>query len=458
MFLKPFFHIWDLSCILASFFIALSFRFQIYNFNSELISKAYSYKSILIFSLITWFIIASILNMQHVPHRKNNEQIWKYFYYPQAYFCLLVSLFIIILNFDLVSRLFLIYFLFIQFGLLLLARIIRIGFVRRLRATGYNSIKLFCILPDHSTSEKLSLWSNKNPWYGINVINKDHLNSEGLMDYYKITVKTLKVGDYLIVDFNHIDNKNLQEVLIMAENRGVQIFQTIDNKLNFSVNMKNNITKMGPIYLIKHRKQPLKQPVNQINKRMFDFIFSLLFLITIYSWLSIIIGIIIKFTSKGPIFFKQERVGKDGRKFNCLKFRTMHDSLSKGRGNVTSIDDNRIYSFGKFLRKSNLDEIPQFFNVLWGDMSIVGPRPHMTSEDNILAQKIREYRIRHWVRPGITGLAATKGFRGGTEDMDLMQQRINYDIVYVESWTLRKDVKICFETFRMMLVGSNKGH
>ena len=191
---------------------------------------------------------------------------------------------------------------------------------------------------------------------------------------------------------------------------------------------------------------------------MFDFICSLCFLITIYSWLSIIIGIIIKFTSRGPIFFKQERVGRDGRKFNCLKFRTMHDNSSKKNGNITSINDNRIYSFGKFLRKSNLDEIPQFFNVLWGDMSIVGPRPHMTSEDDILAQKIREYRIRHWVRPGITGLAAINGFRGGTEDMNLMQERINYDILYIESWTLRKDFKICFKTLRMMLVGSNKGH
>ena len=276
-FLKPLFHIWDLCFITASFFIALAFRFQIYNLNAEFISKFYSYKSILIFSLITWFLITLILNMQHVPHRKNNEQIWKYFYYPQVYFCLSVSLFIIIMNFDLVSRLFLIYFLMIQFGLLLLARIIRISFVRRLRATGYNSIKLFCILPDQSISAKLSLWSNKNPWHGINVIDKDYLASDGLIDYYGRIVKSLKVGDYLIVDFNFVDNENLHEVLIMAENRGVQIFQVIDDKLNFSVNMKNNITKIGPIYLIKHRKQPLKQPINQINKRMFDFYLLVMF-------------------------------------------------------------------------------------------------------------------------------------------------------------------------------------
>ena len=114
---------------------------------------------------------------------------------------------------------------------------------------------------------------------------------------------------------------------------------------------------------------------------------------------------------------------------------------------ITSQNDPRIFNFGSFLRKSNLDEIPQFINVLLGEMSIVGPRPHMIKEDDMLAEELSKYRIRHWVRPGITGLAAVNGFRGGTENMDLMQKRINYDIKYIESWSFFNDIKICFKTF-----------
>jgi putative colanic acid biosynthesis UDP-glucose lipid carrier transferase len=105
-----------------------------------------------------------------------------------------------------------------------------------------------------------------------------------------------------------------------------------------------------------------------------------------------------------------------------------------------------------------LDEFPQFINVLIGEMSIIGPRPHMTSEDNMLAKELSRYRIRHWVRPGITGLAAINGFRGGTENMELMQKRINYDIDYIESWSLIGDIKICFYTGYQMITGNTKAH
>ena len=125
---------------------------------------------------------------------------------------------------------------------------------------------------------------------------------------------------------------------------------------------------------------------------------------------------------------------------------------------ITQKNDPRIYVFGNFLRKTNLDEFPQFINVLLGQMSIVGPRPHMIKEDDMLAKELSKYRIRHWVRPGITGLAAVNGFRGGTEDMELMQKRINFDIEYIENWTLLSDIKICFETFGAMLFRRNLGH
>ena len=162
-------------------------------------------------------------------------------------------------------------------------------------------------------------------------------------------------------------------------------------------------------------------------------------------------------TSKGPIFYRQKRVGRYGRFFNCIKYRTMnvHSHTTSG---ITQKNDPRIFPLGSFLRKTNLDEIPQFINVFLGEMSIVGPRPHMIKEDDMLAKELNKYRIRHWVRPGITGLAAVNGFRGGTEDMNLMQQRINFDIQYIENWSLLIDIKICFRTFGAMLLRKNIGH
>ena len=124
---------------------------------------------------------------------------------------------------------------------------------------------------------------------------------------------------------------------------------------------------------------------------------------------------------------------------------------------ITKVGDSRIFSFGHFMRKTNIDEFPQFINVFNGDMSVVGPRPHMLSEDVMLTEKIDKYRLRYWVKPGITGLAAIKGFRGGTESLLLMQQRIDLDIKYIETWSIWLDIKICFLTAIETLMGSGKG-
>ena len=133
-------------------------------------------------------------------------------------------------------------------------------------------------------------------------------------------------------------------------------------------------------------------------------------------------------------------------------------AAEKGYSHLTKKDDNRITFIGKILRKTNLDELPQFLNVLMGKMSVIGPRPHMVSEDQDIAEKIDKYRIRRFVRPGITGLAAIRGYRGGTENLDLMQKRIDYDIKYIEEWSLWLDIKIAFITFWHMITFRTGGH
>jgi len=221
-----------------------------------------------------------------------------------------------------------------------------------------------------------------------------------------------------------------------------------------------DVHQFGPFKVFSVREEPLSQTPSKIYKRIFDVVFSMLVLLFIYWWIYAIIWLLVKLSSKDSIFFKQKRVGRGGQEFYCLKFRTMsmNGSDKEGHGGITKLDDNRITSLGAFLRKTNIDELPQFLNVLSGDMSVIGPRPHMIEEDHTVAEKLRKYRIRRFVRPGISGWAQINGFRGGTEDMELMQKRVDYDIDYIESWTPLLDLKIIWHTILQMLTLKTGAH
>jgi putative colanic acid biosynthesis UDP-glucose lipid carrier transferase len=157
-----------------------------------------------------------------------------------------------------------------------------------------------------------------------------------------------------------------------------------------------------------------------------------------------LIGIIIKLESNGPIFFKQGRPGIDEKEFFCYKFRSMR--INGTTEKEASRNDPRVTKIGKFLRKTSIDELPQFFNVLLGDMSVVGPRPHLWSQNKAYANKIKKYMVRHYVKPGITGLAQVKGYRGEIETDEDMINRIKYDVFYIENWSFAMDLKIIFQT------------
>ena len=190
---------------------------------------------------------------------------------------------------------------------------------------------------------------------------------------------------------------------------------------------------------------PLDNDLNQAIKRTIDIIFSLLFILAVLSWLIPLLAILIKLDSKGPVFFLQKRNKRRGELFTCIKFRSMvnntdADILPAGK------NDSRITAVGKFLRKYYLDELPQFFNVLWGDMSIIGPRPHMVSENMKFDGLIKNYASRHKVKPGITGLAQISGCRGETDTIEKMQKRVEIHLDYINNWSLWLDIKIMIKT------------
>ena len=202
-------------------------------------------------------------------------------------------------------------------------------------------------------------------------------------------------------------------------------------------------------------ESPLLNVENKVIKRLFDLVFSfmaLLFLALLWP----VIAVIIKYQSPGPIFFRQARTGLDGKTFILLKFRSMHVNTEADSLQATK-DDPRKFPFGDWMRRTNVDELPQFWNVLKGDMSIVGPRPHMLAHTQFYSEQIDKYMVRHFVKPGITGWAQVTGYRGETSELWQMEGRVKRDIWYMEHWTFWLDIRIIWKTIKAMFLFNNKG-
>ena len=218
-----------------------------------------------------------------------------------------------------------------------------------------------------------------------------------------------------------------------------------------------HIVEFGDAYVVTQYNEPLNTPMNRFIKRMFDICFSLLFLCTLFPFIYVVVAVISKLTMPGPVFFRQERTGYDGKNFWCYKFRSMKVNVNADTLQATK-NDPRVTRFGAFLRHSNVDELPQFFNVLRGDMSIVGPRPHMLSHTEYYSNRISDYMIRHYVKPGITGWAQTHGERGETKTVDDMGRRVEKDIWYIEHWNFWLDIQIIFKTVADAVKGDKKAY
>mgnify|MGYP003546787466 FL=1 len=213
-----------------------------------------------------------------------------------------------------------------------------------------------------------------------------------------------------------------------------------------------NSSHLNNFHVINPRYEPLQNAYNRLIKRLFDLFFSSMVIIFILSWLYPVLAIIIKWQSKGPVLFKQMRTGKKNEPFCCYKFRSMYIDVGDECQQAIR-GDCRVTPIGKFIRRTSLDEMPQFFNVLMGKMSIVGPRPHMIKHTSDYNDNIHNFMVRHFVKPGITGLAQVSGLRGEIKKVSDMKRRVNADIKYVQRWNLITDIKICFLTIIITLKG-----
>lgn len=260
--------------------------------------------------------------------------------------------------------------------------------------------------------------------------------------------------DEIYCSLNELSNEKLKDLVDFADENKKAIKFIPDSKEIFSKNLRIDYYEMFPVLSLK--KTILHDPSTKTFKRLFDIIFSMIVIVGILSWLVPILAILIKLESKGPIFFKQGRPGLDEKEFLCYKFRSM--KMNETTEKEASKNDPRVTKIGKFMRKTSIDELPQFLNVLLGDMSVVGPRPHLWSQNKAYGNRIKKYMDRHYVKPGITGLAQVKGFRGEIESDEEMTNRIKFDVFYIENWSLILDIKIIIQTVINIYNGEDKAY
>ncbi|SFR62059.1 undecaprenyl-phosphate glucose phosphotransferase [Maribacter stanieri] len=326
------------------------------------------------------------------------------------------------------------------------------------RTKGYNSVSVVVIGKDKNLQKLRRIFDN--PEFGYRYM--------GYFDNVKSNSPSC-LGD-IESSFNYIFENNVEEVYCMASKLSkaeIQYLMKIadnslkrikiipDNKELFSRAM--SLELYGAVPILNLRASPLDLDYSNLIKRIFDVLFSSMIILFILSWLIPIVFILMKIDSKGPLFFKQQRHGVNRDIFWCYKFRSMTKSTTSDTQMATK-NDVRVTRLGRILRNTSIDELPQFFNVLMGDMSVVGPRPHMVVHTQQYESSVDKYLVRHFLKPGITGLAQIQGCRGEIVNRSDIVNRVRYDIFYMEKWSLALDAKIVFLTVYNALKGEERAY
>ncbi len=341
---------------------------------------------------------------------------------------------------------------------LILCRYLVLKSMRYVRGKGYNFRNVLIFGANtHSVNLAKLFKSDRSLGYRLNGYfdikkSKLKLNAPflGGVDEMSYLLKHQEI-DELFICTNDFSKSLIEQLTHLCEKYMVRA-SFIPNFQDFVKSKSINIEYYNSLPVIKLRAEPLEHPFYQLLKRVFDILFSLVVIVFVFPWLFPVIIIAIKLNSNGPIFFKQLRSGEENKSFNCLKFRTMSVNNEADKTQASK-NDARITRVGRFLRKTNLDEFPQFFNVLQGRMSVVGPRPHMLKHTEQYSSLLSDYLVRHYSKPGITGWAQINGYRGETKELKDMKQRVKFDIYYIENWNFLLDLKIIFLTVYNMIKG-----
>jgi putative colanic acid biosysnthesis UDP-glucose lipid carrier transferase len=410
---------------------------------------------------ITWILLSSLFQLYKQISIGSFETFSRATRKVFIYFLAVIILFIFLTKSDL-SRLFILTFLIATPLVLFLNRLIYLFIIQYFRTRDFLVRKVL-ILGYNDTSKILA-----------RQLEEDQINTE-IIGFCEEQASVKELTNYPIVgtlqnaievsrsfDVTEIystitpeQNKQIYDLIQQAELACIRFRIVPDMK--FFARFPVHIDFLGDMPVFSVRQEPLEDINNRMRKRLFDIVFSSLVLIFILSWLIPLISLAIWIESGRPIFFFQERTGKDNRSFFCLKFRSMYVNRDSNTRQATK-EDERITRIGRLLRKTNLDEFPQFLNVLRGDMSIVGPRPHMLKHTDDYSKRINQYMVRQFMKPGITGWAQVNGFRGETKTLEDMEKRVEHDLWYMEHWSLWLDARIIFLTAYNMFRGEKNAY
>jgi len=418
-------------------------------------------------ALVVWYIAASFSRL-YADRRSNkySEEIVFIVYTMILFTILLSSVSFFLRNLYQFNGYFFTFFLSILFVLLTLTKYV----IRKYLHSAIYQGKLFDnILIVGSSPSALDFYEtiNKYYYYGykcMGFLDNTNTKMNGCMYHGKIenlgTLLKEKEIDEVVIALPNTQNEEIQQCIEVCDYHTTKT-RIIPDLYQYA-SSKIQVNNIGLMPVINIRSLPLDKAENRLLKRSFDIAFSALFFLTLGFWVLPLIALAIKLTSKGPVFFKQERWGLNNEKIICYKFRSMvansSDIDQNGFYHQASKDDPRITWLGSILRRTNMDELPQFWNVLLGNMSVVGPRPHPTPLNIESMHKVDNYMLRHVVRPGITGWAQVNGCRGETREPGSMQRRVNFDLYYIHRWTFWLDSQIILQTAINVIRGDQNAY
>ncbi|WP_300564739.1 undecaprenyl-phosphate glucose phosphotransferase [Flavobacterium sp.] len=412
----------------------------------------------MVYQIISWYVLAYFTRFYEVYRFTKPVEIMALLFKQLFLFSLFVLAFFSFTREIILSFRLLLYFIIFSFIYITLFKALLFYYLKKYRIVLGGNYRNAIIIGYTESSKNLQKLFQTRPDYGYHFqgfFSDKVQNNEikGTISGVQDFVLENKIDD-IYCALEELSNDQLKDLVEFADYYKKTIKFIPEANEIYAKNLKIDYYEFFPILSLK--RTPLNEPLLKFVKRLFDISFSLFVIIFLLSWLIPIIAILIKLESRGPVFFKQGRPGLDENEFYCYKFRSMRIN-DKTEESVTK-NDPRITKIGAFLRKTSFDEMPQFFNVLLGEMSIVGPRPHLWAHNNEYSTKIRKYNFRLYVKPGITGLAQVKGYRGEIETDDEMINRIKYDLFYIENWSLLLDLKIIVLTVINILKGQEKAY
>ena len=449
------FLVWDI--VLLNVAVILSFFFRYGDYNLVIVKGD---KAVALLCNVFWIMLLLYKDSFRIVRTERIESILYRTIRLLMIHTAIIALFIATLNYDEVSRGRMIYFYFTFFVLLVGFRILFMKMLKYVRKLGYNFRKVL-IVGANAKGERMNRILSKDLTYGYKILGFFDDEPDGT------ELKAPVLGQFADVE-NYLDSHPVDEMYVALSIDKIEIIDQMTSLCerymvriryvpDFQQYTKTNRVHVvfygnGNIPVLMLRKEPLEINFNRIIKQVFDFCFSLLVIVLVFSWLFPILIILIKLNSKGPIFFVQDRSGRDNQSFPCFKFRTMYVNDDANRLQATK-GDSRITKVGAFLRRTSMDEFPQFFNVLLGNMSVIGPRPHMLSHTEQYSELINNFLVRHYAKPGITGWAQVNGYRGETKELSDMEGRVEHDIWYIENWSFLLDIKIIWKTVMNIFQG-----